>query len=309
MPKIIYHCESEQPIILHHQADETILETSLNNGIAHYHECGGKGDCTTCRIRVLNGHQNITKRTDAELKIAQEKNWSDDIRLACQAKIHGDVTIRRLVIDAIDVDLISSESNSPLTGHERSLVVMFCDIANFSGFTTRHLPDEVVYLLNRYYKEVAEPIFANQGYIDKYMGDKLMALFGLENDDLHENCLNAVQASLQMQARVKALNKKTLQYFFHEYHVRIGLHYGSVIVGDIGHPSKRQLTVLGNAVNVASRVEAANKAFGTQILISKDLLSHIPNDVETGQAVTTQLGGQSCLHTLYEVKGIKDWKP
>jgi len=87
--------------------------------------------------------------------------------------------------------------------------------------------------------------------------------------------------------------------------MRIGLHYGSVIVGDVGYCSNKQLTVIGNTVNIASRIESANKEFGTQILASQELIESLPNQIEIGQVFTTQLRGQNRSHTLYEVIGFK----
>jgi adenylate cyclase len=305
MPNITYYCDTEKKLVVDYQTGDTILEVSLKNNIPHYHACYGNARCTTCRIQVLQGKQNLTPRTPAEQKVAQEKNWPEEIRLACQTEILGEVTIRQLVTESTQANSNSVGDSLVNMGYERSLVIMFCDVVNFTNFVSLHLPYDVVYLLNRYYKEICEPILAHQGYIDKYMGDGIMVVFGLEEIDPVKNCLNAVQASLQMYERVKDLNRHTVKDFSYEFNMRTGLHYGLVIVGEIGHPSKRQLTVLGDAVNVASRIEAANKEFGTKILASQEILDHIHSAIETGKVVETQLRGQNRLHRLYEIIGLK----
>ena len=107
MPKIIYQ-EPHRDIVLDQEPGGTILEASLANGIAHYHACGGKGRCTTCRVLVVDGAASLLPRTDAELRLARGRNWPDEIRLACQARLAGEVTVRRLVIDDVDAELIYS---------------------------------------------------------------------------------------------------------------------------------------------------------------------------------------------------------
>ena len=88
MPKIIYQ-EPHREIVLDQEPGGTILEASLANGIAHYHACGGKGRCTTCRVLVVDGAASLLPRTDAELRLARRRSWPDEIRLACQARLAG----------------------------------------------------------------------------------------------------------------------------------------------------------------------------------------------------------------------------
>jgi ferredoxin len=137
MPKITYNEDNQEQIVV--QQRGTILEAALHNNIEHYHVCGGKARCITCRFYILNGCENLAPRTEAEMKIAQEKKWSDNIRLACQTKVLGDVTIKRLVVDDVDVDLARSEGKITKPANEHSLAVMFCDVENFTHFAATHL--------------------------------------------------------------------------------------------------------------------------------------------------------------------------
>lgn len=305
MPTVTYHYENGQELALPLDTDETILAISLKNGLAHHHACQGNARCTTCRIMVLEGSHHLTPRTPAEHHIAQQRNWPEHIRLACQTKAKDTITLRQLVIDPEDVALIAAESNTHNIGYECSLCVMFCDIAQFTPFSATHLPYDVIHLLNRYYKAICEPILTHQGYIDKYMGDGIMVLFGLNQADPAAYCLDAVKASLAMQRCLIQLNQCTLKNFGHTFNMRIGLHYGLVIVGEIGHPAKRQLTALGDTVNIASRIESMNKTINTTLLASQALLDCIQNKVVIGQTLTTQLRGQHRPHTLYEIIGLK----
>jgi class 3 adenylate cyclase/hemoglobin-like flavoprotein len=309
MPNITYYRNHQKPIVVEQEQGKTLLDAALQNHIAHYCVCGGHARCTTCRVYILKGKENLAPRTEAETKIAVDKNWSDNIRLACQTKVLGDVTVKPLVIDDIDMDLARKEGHLSKAPTEQSLVVMFCDIENYTGFSATHLhnPYDVIHLLNKYYKEIGEPIFSNRGYIDKYMGDGFMALFGSQDTYPTTNCLNAVRASLRMLARLQELNKYFSKQFCHEFNIRIGLHYGPLILGELGYPSNKQITVIGDTVNVASRIESANKEFGTRILASQAFLNPIADHLKIGQTVNTQLRGQTHCHTLYEIVGFKQF--
>jgi len=284
MPRITYH-EPNQEFIFEHKADRTILDVSLANDIAHYHACDAKGRCTTCRVLVVAGHENLRPRTAAEGRVARRRNWPDEIRLACQTRLTGDVTVRRLVIDDVDAELIYPGCASPVAGydgHEASLAVMFCDIGDFTGFAAGHLPYDLVHVVNRYYHAIGEAILWNHGYIDKYMGDGLMALFSLGERDARRCCRAAVHAGLQAMARMAELNRYTERHFGRRFDLRIGLHYGPVVVGNVGHRSKRQLTAIGDTVNIASRIEAQARELGMAFLASQEVVSQVRQEVLHG---------------------------
>lgn len=305
MPKITYSNE-KKTLLVDSETQQSLLDISLAHNIPHYHACNGHARCSTCRVRVMKGVENLPPRNAAEQRIAEKKGWGDDIRLACQTIVTEDVDIRPLVTDDEDVDLVYAESNKANNGYEKSLAVMFCDIAHFSEFTSHNLPYDVIHLLNRYYKELCSPILLNHGYIDKYMGDGIMVLFGIEHNTPKESCDAAVRAALGMLTRIKILNRYTEKHFDHKFDIRIGIHYGSVIVGEIGHPCKRQLTVLGESVNIASRIETANKEFGSQLLISEAVYQYLKNDIDSVYHSDVQLRGQQNDHHLYEVKQCFD---
>src|SRR3954466_729380 len=152
MPLKIIYQESHGRIVLNQEPGGTILEASLANGIAHYHACGGKGRGTTCRGLGVDRAASLLPRTDAELRLARSRSWPDEIRLACQARLAGGVTVRRLVIDDVDAELIYPGAADLPPGHdgrEASLAVMFCDIGDFTAFAAAHLPYDVAHLLNR----------------------------------------------------------------------------------------------------------------------------------------------------------------
>jgi adenylate cyclase len=304
MPTLTYYQRNQPEITVQQDSGKTLLETSLAHQLSHYHVCGGQARCTTCRVWVVNGLHNLSGHTPQEQEIAQRKNWPPQMRLACQARLLGDVSIKRLVADNADVDMVFAETGCAELGKEQALAVLFCDIANFTPFSANNLPYDVIHLLNRWYKEIGDPILAHQGYIDKYMGDGLLAWFGLKQPDAAANCLNAARAALQMLRRVEAFNSYVEQQFGQPLAVRIGVHYGTVIVGEIGHPQRRQLTVIGDAVNIASRIESANKELGTRLLVSEAVYAPIQAEVTIGQSARVKLRGQPGEHLLYQITGL-----
>jgi len=133
---------------------ETILEASLKSGINHTHTCGGNARCSTCRVHVVEGLESCAPRNEAEEKMKTLLGFPDDIRLACQTRISGAIKIRRLVVDALDTQIIrdqlASHDENPL-GREKDVAVLFADLANYTSFAESLPAYDVVHVLNRYY--------------------------------------------------------------------------------------------------------------------------------------------------------------
>ena len=157
---------------------KTLLEISLAEGVPHVHACGGHGRCSTCRVMVLEGAEHVQPRNETEQRLAEKKGFEDNIRLACQTRVSGAVRVRRLVMDGEDAEVALAERGG--SGREARVAVLFADVRSFTGFSETNLPYDVVHVLNRYFRRAGEAILANGGYIDKYMGDGLMALFGMQ---------------------------------------------------------------------------------------------------------------------------------
>ncbi len=140
--------------------------------------CGGRARCSTCRTLIVNGAENLSAQTEAEAHLLGKLNAGPDVRLACQARVRGDVAIRPLIQPQSSVN--APRSADPLGwGVEREIAVLFLDIRGFSRISEKSLPYDVVFILNSLFGEVGSGIEASNGYIDKFMGDGLMALFGL----------------------------------------------------------------------------------------------------------------------------------
>lgn len=181
---------------------ETLLEAALRAGIPLTHACGGRAKCSTCRVWVLEGLDGASPRTEVEQVLADKLSFSDDMRLACQLRPTGELRVRRLVLD--ETDLVMSNqlerSAATRTGDAKHVTIFFSDIADFTSLSESLSPYDVMYLLNRYFVQAGDIIEQNDGFIDKFVGDGLMAIFGV--DDQPDAPLRAVNAALQTLAAV-----------------------------------------------------------------------------------------------------------
>ncbi len=183
-----------------------LLRVSVRNTIPHAQVCGGNGLCSTCRVQVLAGADNLTPLTAAEQRIATAKQWPDDRRLACQAKVLGDVEVRPLLTGTDGGSRLADELLAERPGFQRDLAVMFCDIRAFTPFAEDNLPYDVVFVLNRFFQSIGDPILVNRGTIINYMGDGMLAVFGMRSTSPDEACMDAVRAGLRMLDEVDRFN-------------------------------------------------------------------------------------------------------
>lgn len=289
------------------QAEETILQALLRHDILQAHICGGKGRCSTCRVLILEGLPFCSPRTHREQRLAERLHFPPNIRLACQTHLSGSIRLRRLIIDDEDLectDLTILKDQAAIVGTEKGIFILFADIRGFTTFAETLLPYDVVHVLNRYFNRMGRVIRHYHGHINAYMGDGLMALF--EAEDPAQGAAWAVQAGLAMLTEVERLQPYLQELFHRTFDIRIGLHYGKVVTGAFGAAEQRKETVIGDAVNVASRIEAANKQVGTRFLVSEAVYQFVQDKLEVGQRFEVNLPGKSQVHILYEVRGVLD---
>jgi adenylate cyclase len=286
---------------------ETLLKAATRAGIPHVSVCGGIGRCSTCRVIVMAGLEHCSPPTKDELEIIRMLNLPPNVRLTCQTTITGPVKVRRLVEDIEDVDFFSIfiEGVEVLTalGEEKDIFILFADIQAFTAFAEDLLPYDVLYSLNLYLNQMGEIVKRHGGRIDNYMGDGFMALF--ESDAAAAGARRAVQAALEMLEEVKRLSPYLEELYGRSFDIRIGLHFGRVVAGKLGHPGYKRGTVIGNAVNLASRIEAANKEAGTRFLISEAIYELIKDEIQVGKVITATIPGITGECQLYEVVGLK----
>lgn len=282
---------------------DSLLDLSIQHKIPHLHECGGSGKCTTCRVRILDGLEHLPPRNRIEAEAARNRHWDPSIRLACQTHITQDVSLQRLVWTSSEVSQLQTEMVSDEIGEERPLAILFCDMRNFTELAALHPAFDLMHMLNRFFTSLGDPILMNNGIIYQYVGDEITGLFGTAGGDPAKACLDAVRAGLGMLYAVERLNRIELKDFGVACKIGVGIHFGSAVVGHIGHPRHRQFAVVGDPVNVASRIQSRNKKLGTKLLVSAELLKHIPeNTLKLGIHSNELLKGKKELHPVVEIK-------
>ncbi len=168
--------------------------------------------------------------------------------------------------------MIASDVPPALGGEIRSVSLFFSDIAGFSGFSEKMAPTEVVSLMNEYLSAMSDVIEENGGFVDKYVGDAIVAVFGAPIDD-RDHATHAVRAALRCRERLEELNRTQAAFAGRKLRQRIGLNSGEALVGNIGSRRRFNYTAMGDVVNLASRLEGANKYYATSILASEATMS------------------------------------
>lgn len=199
------------------------------------------------------------------------KGWRSNQLLLRQANIATERANLSRYFPSSLVDVLASTEHDIGAVRTQDVAVLFTDIIGFTEFAERHSPQEVMELLRRYHAFVERAIFQNGGTLDKYLGDGVMATFGTPQTK-PEDAANALKAALQLIEEAKAFNKDREANGLAAVEISIGVHYGPVILGDIGPSRRLEFAVVGDTVNVASRLEASTRELGCQCVVSEDLM-------------------------------------
>ncbi|WP_171232875.1 adenylate/guanylate cyclase domain-containing protein [Ruegeria sp. HKCCA4812] len=243
----------------------TLLEISQVNGVPHAALCGGKGRCTTCRVIVEDGSDALPPPGDVEARSLAAVGASPQTRLACQIRPTEPTTVFRVFRP--DGGRIRGHASQ---GQERQLAVLFLDMRSFTARTTGQLPYDIVFLLNRFFDAVVPAITKEGGVVDKYMGDGLLAVF--EKPNAAASARAGLQAAIDISHALDEFNAQLEAEGSPGIRIGMGLHLGDLVVGEIGAAGHASKTIIGDAVNVASRLESETKALKVELLVSQELL-------------------------------------
>lgn len=176
------------------------------------------------------------------------------------------------------IDNIISEENSaiPQIGEKRQVAILIADIRDFTSISEKNTPETIVDFLNNYFTTMGQIIIKHGGTIDKFMGDSIMALFGAPESYIY-NGNRAANAALEMIEALKTIDTSSLNMGNIKFNIGIGIHYGQPIAGSIGSQDKREYTVIGDDVNLASRIEGLTKLYGVPIIITDSVKTDIDN--------------------------------
>ena len=284
-----------------------LLETAIDAGVAIAHLCGGRARCSTCRVRIMEGLDALTERNPQETAMANKLDFPEDVRLACQTLANGSVRLWRLVLDKIDIEMASQLGKGHYVGpvgREVQAAVMFADVAGFTTMSESLPAYDVVHILNRFFNRAGEAIESKSGRVDNYMGDGLLAVFGIADEV--DAAFSAVSAGLEVLAVAADMNDYVSQIYGHAFNVRVGISLGEVIFGLMGGESSARETVLGDVVNTASRLESANKTTGTSMLVTEQVYAQTMDRVEYGHQFELELAGKDGRVVAYPAIRLTD---
>lgn len=269
----------------------TILEASRAAGIPHASLCGGRGRCSTCRTRIGAGLEALPPPSADEARVLRRIDAPANVRLACQVRPTRDVDVFPLLPPGggLPGDLRHAAYTG---GSERELAVLFSDMRSFTRLAETRLPYDVVFLLNQYTATLGQAIERAGGLPNQFVGDGIMALFGLERGAA-VGCREALAAAVAMAGALAWLNA-TLRHDLKEpLAIGIGIHAGHVVVGEMGYGRARYLTAIGDVVNTASRLEAATKEYGCQLVVSAEVAQRAGVDLAAFPAHEIAVRGRS----------------
>lgn len=205
-------------------------------------------------------------------------------------------------------ELQKNRDELALGGKRMVATTFFSDIKNFTSVAEKMEPEELVALLNEYHSAMTEIVLKYGGYLDKFIGDAIMAIFGVPLP-LENHVLKSCQAALEMQARLEKLRVKWDLEKRPQLEARIGIHVGALVVGNIGGEKRFDYTVIGDCVNLASRLEGANKIYQTSILISEDIYEAVKGDIIVRELDFIRVKGKKQPVRLYELIAEKGYEP
>jgi adenylate cyclase len=268
----------------------TILEASRFGGIPHVSVCGGRGRCSTCRVRIERGADRLPPPNDDEARLLRRVGAPPTVRLACQTRPISDVLVVPLIAPAPTHAAL--EAAGAEIGSEQEIAVLFADLRGFTSVAERKLPYDVVYLLNRYFEAVGSAIRDAGGVVNQFTGDGVMALFGVDGSP-DDACRNAIRGAGAMIASLEALSRSLAAELPAPLRLGIGIHVGPAVVGRMGFAEAAYLTAVGDTVHVAARLEELTKTYPSELVISEVVAARAGVDVSGYQREELTLRNRS----------------
>lgn len=266
------------------QRGMTLLEMSRANGVDHMALCGGRGRCTTCRVIIEDGAELLHPPSPEEAASLAAVNAPPNARLACQLRPTEPAT----VLQVFRSDGRRARAHQSM-GQERRMAILFLDMRSFTARTTGQLPYDVVFLLNRFFDAIVPSITGAGGTVDKYLGDGLLAVF--EQNSEEASAQAALNAAAGIGAALATFNQTLKAEKAAPVAIGMGLHLGTLVMGEIGAAENAPRTIIGDTVNATSRLEGKTKDLAVEALISQDLLHAAGHDTAHLTFVELELRG------------------
>lgn len=203
-------------------------------------------------------------------------------------------------------EILKDPAKLKLGGERRELSVLFSDIRNFTAYSEKRQPEEVVEILNEYFEEMSKIIFKHNGTLDKYVGDEIMAIFGAPSAAIEtDHAKRAVCVAIEMIERLTQLQEKWRSEAKEPLDIGIGINTGIMLVGNMGTMERMDYTVIGDAVNLAARIESLTRTYNNHIMISEFTYAQVNDIVEVKPLESIRVKGKQKPVMMYEVIGYK----
>jgi adenylate cyclase len=250
----------------------TVLEASRRAGIPHASICGGRGRCSTCRVRIASGLDHLPPASVDELRLLRRVGAALNVRLACQLRPAQDVSVVPLLPAAAAPQTLLAARDTR-EGWEQEVVVFFADLRGFTTLAENKLPYDLVFVLNRYFETVGTAIKRAGGVATQFTGDGVMALFGVRGRAA-DAARQALAAARAVADAVADLGRELEHELRAPLRIGIGVHAGPAVVGHMGYEDSVSLTAVGDTVNVASRMEQLTKEYNCELVFSAQVAEH-----------------------------------
>ncbi len=253
--------------------------------------------------RIAAGDFKISLKPKSRDEIGLLSFAFNDMALGLEERDRVKSTFNKFHNKEIADKLLSGEVS--LGGERIDATIFFSDVRGFTAMSETMQPEEVVVMLNEYMTRMVSIIRKHGGIVDKYVGDAIMALWGVPLS-VGDETYRAVRACLDMRADLYELNKLRLSRGQNELRIGMGLNCGQVIAGNIGSDEKMEYTVIGDAVNTASRMESMTKEYGTDFLIPRAILDRVKDRFVVEQSKSAKVKGKTEALEVFKVKGYID---
>jgi adenylate cyclase len=257
----------------------SVLEASRFAGFAHASVCGGRGRCSTCRVRVERGREMLPEASADDLLVLKRVGAAPGVRLACQLRPSRDVS----VVPLLAPDATARDGHAQpgyIAGQELEICVLFADLRGFTRFAERKLPYDVVFFLNRYFEMAGSAIEGTGGIANQFVGDGVMALFGVESGP-EQGCRDALAAARALVRGVAEMNSIFGDELAAPLAIGVGIHTGAAVVGHMGRGVATYLTAVGDTVNTTARLQDLTKQYSCELIVSEIAAGRAGFDVST----------------------------
>lgn len=285
----------------------SVLDASRRARIPHASICGGRGRCSTCRVRVLRGQEGLPAPSPSEIAALDRLGAGPNVRLACQLRPRKDVSVLLLLppdVTAYDRRRLSADSR----GSEQFVAVMFVDIRQSTALVENRLPFDVVFILNHFFEAVAGAVVEEGGTPNQFLGDGMLAVFRT-NTSPRDACRDALRAARRIVERLAEFNTSLADELAHPITIGIGIHAGTVIFGELGYRDNFVVTAIGDTVHVAARLQDLTKEYNCELLVSDVVAQTAELNLSAFPMHTVQVRGREAPLNIWTIKAASDLLP